>query len=178
VGCGGAREAPGCGRGAVKLTNGGEQRVRWWSSGGAEWRRSRGSKMRPREEVKEAEENSWTLCGTKKRHGRAGAVASDLRRNMAAAGDGGTTWRGGEKPAGVGRAAGGSAGGPGGGVRAASGSWQRGSSPVRGCGRWSRAAEKNREGGERGRRRGPLRNFPKEQGVQCKVKFSFKPQPK
>jgi hypothetical protein len=32
---------------------------------------------------------------------------------VAAAGDGGTTWQGGEKPAGVGRAAGGRAGGPG-----------------------------------------------------------------
>jgi hypothetical protein len=35
---------------------------------------------------------------------------------VAAAGDGGVTWRGGEKPSGVGRAASGRAGGPGGGV--------------------------------------------------------------
>jgi hypothetical protein len=61
---------------------------------------------------------------------------------VAAAGDGGATWRGREKPAGVGRAAGGRAGGPGGGVRAARGNWQRGRSPARGGGRWSRAAER------------------------------------
>jgi hypothetical protein len=62
--------------------------------------------MRPHEEVKEVE-NSWTCCGTKKGHGRAGAAAGDRRRDVAASGDGGTMWRGGEKPAGVGRAAGG-----------------------------------------------------------------------
>jgi hypothetical protein len=63
--------------------------------------------MQPREKVKEAEENSWMLCETKKRHGLAGAAASDRWRDVPAAGDGGTAWRGGEKPAGVGRAAGG-----------------------------------------------------------------------
>jgi hypothetical protein len=106
---------------------------------------------------------------------RAGATAGDRRRDVAASGNGGTTWRGGEKLARVGRAAGGRAGGPGGGVRAARGSWQCRSSPVRGGGRWSRAAEKQRGRGERGRRQGLLRNFPKEQGVHYKVKFSFKP---
>jgi hypothetical protein len=40
VGCGGARETPGCGRGAAELANGGEQRVQQRSSGGAERRRS------------------------------------------------------------------------------------------------------------------------------------------
>jgi hypothetical protein len=57
-------------------------------------RRTRGSEMRPREEVKEVEGNSWTLCGTKE-HGRAGAAAGDRRRDVVAVGDGGTTWRGG-----------------------------------------------------------------------------------
>jgi hypothetical protein len=63
--------------------------------------------MRPREEVKEVDEDSWTCGGTKKGHKRAGAAAGDQRRDVAALGDGGTTWRGGENPAGVGRAAGG-----------------------------------------------------------------------
>jgi hypothetical protein len=39
-------------------------------------------------------------------HWQAGAAAGERWRDMAAAGDGGTTWRGGEKPVGVGRAAG------------------------------------------------------------------------
>jgi hypothetical protein len=60
---------------------------------------------------------------------------------VAAAGDGGMTWQGGEKPAGVGRA-----GGPGGAVRVARDSWQPGRSPARGGGRCSRATE--REGRE------------------------------
>jgi hypothetical protein len=86
------------------------------------------------------------------RHGRAAVAAGDRQRDVAAAGDGDATWRGGEKPAGVGRAAGGRAGGPGGGVRAARGSWKCGSLPAKGGGRWSRAAQRNKEGGERGRR--------------------------
>jgi hypothetical protein len=61
-------------------------------------------------------------------------------------GDGGTMWKGGEKPTGVERAAGGPAGGPGGAVRAARGSWQPGRSPARGGGRHNRATE--REGRE------------------------------
>jgi hypothetical protein len=40
MGCGGDREAPGCGRGAAELANGGEHRVGRWSGGGAERRRS------------------------------------------------------------------------------------------------------------------------------------------
>jgi hypothetical protein len=43
----------------------------------------------------------------KKGHGRARAAAGNRRRDMAALGDGGTMWRGGEKPAEFGRAAGG-----------------------------------------------------------------------
>jgi hypothetical protein len=58
--------------------------------------------MRARESVNEVEEDSWTCCGNKKGHGRAGAAAGDRRRDVAAAGDGGATWRGGEKPAGSG----------------------------------------------------------------------------
>jgi hypothetical protein len=61
---------------------------------------------------------------------------------VAAAGDGVATWRGGEKPAAVRRAVGGQAGGPGSGVRAARGSWQRGRSPARGSKRCSRAIER------------------------------------
>jgi hypothetical protein len=61
---------------------------------------------------------------------------------VAAAGDGGVTWRGGEKPAGVGRAAGGRAGRPGGAGRAARGSWSLGRSPARGGGWRSRATER------------------------------------
>jgi hypothetical protein len=40
VGSGSDREAPGCGRGAAELANDGEQRVRQWSGGGVERRRS------------------------------------------------------------------------------------------------------------------------------------------
>jgi hypothetical protein len=40
VGCGNARKTSGCGRGAVELAIGGEQRVRRWSGGSAERRRS------------------------------------------------------------------------------------------------------------------------------------------
>jgi hypothetical protein len=35
-------------------------------------------------------------CGNKKGHGRAGAAAGDRRHDVAASGDGGTRWRGGE----------------------------------------------------------------------------------
>jgi hypothetical protein len=65
---------------------------------------------------------------------------------VAVAGDGGATWRGGEKPAGVGQAAGGRAIGLGGAGRAARGTWQRGRSLARGGGRCSRETE--REGRE------------------------------
>jgi hypothetical protein len=96
--------------------------------------------MRARERVKVVEEGSWKCCGTKKRHERAGAAAGSWRhawwlRAMVAG-------RGGEKLAGVGLAAGGRAGGPGGAGRAARGSWQPGRSPARGCGRRSRATER------------------------------------
>jgi hypothetical protein len=39
-------------------------------------------------------------------HGRAGTATGDRQRDVAASGDGGTTWQGGEKPAGVERAVG------------------------------------------------------------------------
>jgi hypothetical protein len=116
------------GKTTVRPSGGGEQ------DGGAERRRSRGAKMRARESVNEVEEGSWTCCGNKKGHGQAGAAAGDRRRDVAASGDDGTMWRGGGKPAEVGRAAGGRAGGPGSGVRAAKGSWQCGESPARGGG--------------------------------------------
>jgi hypothetical protein len=52
--------------------------------------------MWARDSVNEVEEGSWTCCGNKKGHERAGAVAGDRRRDIAASGDGDTTWRGGE----------------------------------------------------------------------------------
>jgi hypothetical protein len=69
VGCGGAREALGCGRGAAEAANDDEQ-----DCGGAlvrvvEQRRKKGSEMQPREEGKEVEEGSWTRCETKRSHG-------------------------------------------------------------------------------------------------------------
>jgi hypothetical protein len=36
------------------------------------------------------------------------------------------------------------------------------------------SSRENREGGERGRQRGPGWNFSKVQGIHCKVKLSFK----
>jgi hypothetical protein len=69
VGCGGARGALGCGRGATEVADGGEQ-----NCGGAlaivvERRRKRGGEMRPREEGKEVEEGSWMCCKSKRSHG-------------------------------------------------------------------------------------------------------------
>jgi hypothetical protein len=107
VGCIGAGGARDCGCGVANMADDGEQ-SRWrWSGGGAERRRSRGAKMRARESVNEVEEGSWTCCRNKKGHGQAGAAAGDRRHDVAASSDGGMTWRGGEKPAGFGRAAGG-----------------------------------------------------------------------
>jgi hypothetical protein len=79
VGCGGANGAWDCGCGAVEVANGGEKRLRWRSDGGAEQRRRRGVKMRAHERIKEVEEGSWMRCGTKKRHGRAGAATGGRR---------------------------------------------------------------------------------------------------
>jgi hypothetical protein len=77
---------------------------------------------------------------------------------VAVAGDGGAIWQGGEKPAGVRRAAGGRAGEPGGVGRVAWGNWQPRRLPTRG----RRAAQQsNREEGERGRRRGLVLNYSK-----------------
>jgi hypothetical protein len=106
VGCSGAGGARNCGRGAAEVADDGEQSRRRWFCGGAERRRSQEAKMRAPESVNEVEECSWTCCGNKKGHGQAGAAASDRRRDVAALGVGGTTWRGGGKPVEVGRAAG------------------------------------------------------------------------
>jgi hypothetical protein len=54
VGCSGASGARNCGCGATEAADDGEQRVRR-SCGGAERRRSRGSKMQPCERIKEVE---------------------------------------------------------------------------------------------------------------------------
>jgi hypothetical protein len=64
VGCSGAGGARNCGCGATEAANNSEQRVRR-SCGGAERRRSRGSEMRPRERIKEVEQDSW-MCGRAK----------------------------------------------------------------------------------------------------------------
>jgi hypothetical protein len=73
VGCGGARGALGCGRGAVEVANGGKQNCGGALATVVERRRKRGSERRPREEGKEVEEGSWTRCKTKRSHGRAGS---------------------------------------------------------------------------------------------------------
>jgi hypothetical protein len=62
-----------------------------------EQRRNQGSEMWPCGRVKVVEEGSWMLCETKKNSG----VLEQLLAS------GGATWRGGRKPAEVGRAAGG-----------------------------------------------------------------------
>jgi hypothetical protein len=69
VGCSGAGGARDCGCGAAEMADDGEQSRRRWSGSGAEWRRSRGAKMRARESVNEVKEGSWTCCGNKKGHG-------------------------------------------------------------------------------------------------------------
>jgi hypothetical protein len=79
MGCGGAREALGCGRGAVEAANGGEQKLRRRSGDGSRAEKKNRGEMRARERVKEVDEGSWTCCGTKKRHGRAGVAAGGRR---------------------------------------------------------------------------------------------------
>jgi hypothetical protein len=81
---------------------------------------------------------------------------------MAASDDGGTTWRGGEKPAGVERAAGSELEGQvvrlkRRGAAGSAGAHRRGA-----AGGGAKQQSENREGGEKGRRRRPLCNFPKE----------------
>jgi hypothetical protein len=79
VGCSGADGAWDCRCGEVEVADGSEKRLQRRSGGGAEQRRRRGAKMRARERLKEVEEGFWTRCGTKKRHGRAGAAAGGRR---------------------------------------------------------------------------------------------------
>jgi hypothetical protein len=86
VGCSGADGAWDCGCGAVEVADGGEKRLRRRSGGVGERRRRRGAKMRARERIKEVEEGSWTRCGTKKRHGQAGAAAGGRRCDVAGRG--------------------------------------------------------------------------------------------
>jgi hypothetical protein len=78
--------------------------------------------------------------------GEWGAAASGRRRDVAASGGGSATWLDGENASGVGRAAGGRAGGQWCG-KAARGSWQPGRSPARGAA--GGAAVKQRGRGER-----------------------------
>jgi hypothetical protein len=151
VRCSGASGARDCGCGAAEMADDGEQ-SRWrWSGGGAVRRRSRGAKMRVCESVNEVEEGSWMCCGNKKGHGQAGAAAGDWRRDVAALGDGGTTWRGGEKPAGSGERRPGELEGQ------VVGLERRGAGGSMGAHRQGAAGggaeqQRNREGGERGRR--------------------------
>jgi hypothetical protein len=63
VGCSGAGGARDCGCGAAEMADDSEQSRRQSCGDGAERRRSRGIGMRPREEVKEVEEDSWIRCG-------------------------------------------------------------------------------------------------------------------
>jgi hypothetical protein len=130
--------------------------------------------MRACERIKEVEEGSWTCCGTKKRHGQAGAAAGGrrhawrLRATAARRGGAGKSQQGlGERWAGelegqVVRL----------GWRGAAGSL--GDRQHGGAGQRSSETE----GGERGRRWGLVRNFLKVQGFHGKVRFSFKPYPK
>jgi hypothetical protein len=90
----GARD---CGCGAAKVANDSEQDCGGVVATEVERRRNRGSEMWPCERVKVVEEGSWMLCGTKKQ-------TDELEQLLAS---GGATWRGGRKPAEVGRAAGG-----------------------------------------------------------------------
>jgi hypothetical protein len=171
VGCGGARGALDCRHGAAEVANGGEQDCGRALAKVVERRRKRGSEMRPREEGKEVEEGSWTRCGTKKRHGQAGAAAGGRRhawRLRATA-----ARRGGAGKSQQDRASGGRAswwarwcgwGGEG----------QLAVREIAGEGRQA-VQQSNRKGGESGRRRGLVRNFLKVKGVYCKVRFSFKP---
>jgi hypothetical protein len=96
VRCGGADGTRNCGCGAAKVADDDEQDCGGVVATVVERRRNRGSEMWSCERVKVAEEGSWMLCGTKKNTG-------ELEQLLAS---GGVTWRGGEKPAGVGRAAG------------------------------------------------------------------------
>jgi hypothetical protein len=128
VGCGGAREALVCGRGATEAANGGEQ-----DCGGAlatvvERRRKRGDEKKSRR----APERAARLRGVT---GEWGVAAGDRRRDGAASGGGGATWLGGENASGVGRAAGGRAGGRVVRVGQRGGGWWPGRSPARG--RWA-----------------------------------------
>jgi hypothetical protein len=75
VGCGGAREALGCGCGAVEAADGGEQKLRRRSCDGSRAEKKKRGEMRACEKVKEVKESSWMCCVTKKRHGRARAAA-------------------------------------------------------------------------------------------------------
>jgi hypothetical protein len=137
VGCGGARGALGCGRGAAKVANGCAQDYGGALATVVERRRKRGGEMRPLEEGKEVEEGSWTRRKIKRSHGRAGSscwrpaarrggfgrrrcdVAGRGKRQRGRVSGGQASWR------------------PGGAGRVERGSWRPGRSPA--CGR--RAAQ-------------------------------------
>jgi hypothetical protein len=62
-------KTPGCGCGVAEVANDGDQDCGGVVATGVEWRRSRGSKMRSCERIKEVEQDSWTHDRTKKGHG-------------------------------------------------------------------------------------------------------------
>jgi hypothetical protein len=95
VGCGGARGALGCGRGAVEVANGGEQDCDGALATVVERRRKRGGEMKSRRAPGRAARPRGVT-------GERGAVAGGRRRDVAALGGGGATWLGGETLAGSG----------------------------------------------------------------------------
>jgi hypothetical protein len=104
VGCGNGRGALVCGRGAAEAANGVEQ-----DCGGAlatvvKRRRKIGGEKKSRRASRHAA-NPRGVTGMRE------AAAGGQRRDMAASGGGGATWLDGENASGVGRAAGGRAGG-------------------------------------------------------------------
>jgi hypothetical protein len=125
VGCGGTRGALVFGRGAAEAANGGEKDCGGALASVVEQRRKR-----------EGEKKSRRASGRAARPGgvtrKRGAVVGGQRRDLAASGDGGATWLDGENASGVGRAAGGRAGGQVVRVGRRGGSWWLGRLPARG----------------------------------------------
>jgi hypothetical protein len=125
VGCGSARGALGCGRGAAEAANGGEQDYGRALVTVGERRRKRGGEKKSRRAPRHTARPRGVA-------GERGAAAGSRRRDMAASGGGGATWLGGENASGVGRAASGRSGGHVVRVGRRGGSWWLGRSPARG----------------------------------------------
>jgi hypothetical protein len=104
VGCGSARRALVCGRGAAEAANGGEQECGRALAMVVEWRRKRGGEKKSRR----ASGHAATLEGVMSERG---AAPGGQRRDATASGGGGAMWLDGENASRVGRAAGERAGG-------------------------------------------------------------------